>query len=60
MRDEIVLGFLDGLSFAECFEVRAQQVIVEGVRMVPVELFPLVEGEGGEVLVVRIHVDERH
>jgi len=60
MRDEIILRLLDRLAFAERFEVRDQQVVVEGVGMVPVEFLSLVEGEGGEVLVVRIHVDERH
>jgi len=60
MRDEIVLRLLDGLPFAQRVEVRAQQAIVEGVGMIPVELLSLVERNVGEVLVVRVHVDERH
>jgi len=60
MGDEIVLGLLDRLSFAQRFEVRAQQVVVESVRMVPVEFLPLVERKGGEVLVVCVHIDERN
>ena len=39
--------------------MRAEQIVVEGVRMIPVELPALVECEGREILVVRVHVDER-
>jgi len=60
MRDEIVLRFVDGHPPAERLKVRTQQVIIEGVGMIPVEFLPLVKREGGEVLVVGVHVNERH
>jgi len=60
VRHEIVFRLFDCLAPAECLEVRTQQVIVERVRMIPVEPLPLVEREGREVLVVGIHVDECH
>jgi len=58
--NEIVLRLLDRIPFAQRVEMLAQEVVVEGVRMIPVEFASLVERQGGEVLVVRVHVDERH
>ena len=36
-----------------------EQVVVEGVGVIPVQAPALVEGELGEVAVVGVHVDER-
>jgi len=38
--------------------VGAEQVVIEGVWVIPVEFTPFVEGKLWKVLVVRIHVDE--
>jgi len=45
VRHEIVFRFFDCLAPAERLEVRAEEVIVERVGMVPVELFSLIERE---------------
>src|SRR5688572_19769076 len=60
MRHEIVLWLVDRPALAQCLEVGAEKIIVESIRMIPVELSTLVERERGEVLVVGIHVNERH
>jgi len=59
MRDEVVLGFLDCLALAQRFEVRTEQVVVERIRVIPVQLAPLVQRQRREILVIRVHVDER-
>src|SRR2546423_7706811 len=56
---EIVLGLVDRLSLAERFEMSAEQVIVEGIGMIPIELAALVYSERCEILVVSVHVEER-
>jgi hypothetical protein len=59
VRHEIVFGFVDRLAPAQRIKVGAKQVVVERVGMIPIELAALIEREGSEVLVVRVHVDER-
>jgi len=59
MRHEVILRFVDRLTLAERLEMGAKQVVVERVGVVPIELPALVQGEGSEILVVRVHVDER-
>jgi len=41
MRHEIVFWLFDGLPPDQRFEVGAKEVVVEGVGMIPVELFAL-------------------
>jgi len=60
MADEVVLGLVDRLSLAESIEVLAEQVVVERVRMVPVQFAAFIERQLGEIPVVGVHVDEHH
>ena len=59
MGDEVVDRLLDRFAVGELLEMVGEQVVVEGVGVVPVEASALVEGELGEVAVVGVHVDER-
>jgi len=59
MGAEIVFGFLDRLAPAQRIQMLAEQIVVESVGMIPVEFPPLLERQLREILVVRIHVDER-
>jgi len=43
--DEIVLGLVDRFALAEGFEMGAEQVVVERIRVVPIEFAPLVQTE---------------
>ena len=59
MRVKIILRLLDRSPFSERFQMSAEEIVVESIRVVPVELATLIQREGGEVLVVCVHVDER-
>jgi len=59
VRHEIVLGLVDRHSLRESDEMRAQQVVIERIRVVPIEFSSFGEGQTGEILVIRIHVDKR-
>ena len=58
VRHEVVHRLLDRLAARQVLEVRDEQVEIERVRMVPVDLPPLVHREMGEVAVVPVHVEE--
>jgi len=58
VRDEIVLRLVDRLPPAQCLEVPVQQIVIKRVGVIPVQPATLVERELGEILVVRIHVNE--
>jgi len=45
MRDEIVLGLVDRLALAEGFEMKAEQIVVERIRVIPIELPALVQSQ---------------
>jgi len=55
----VILRLVDCLTLAEGTEMSAKQVVVERVGMVPIELPALIQREGREILVIRVHVDER-
>jgi len=45
MRDEIVLWLVDRLALGESLEMRAEQIVVERVRVIPIELPALVQSQ---------------
>lgn len=59
MGDEIVDRLVDGFSFGQLSKVLGEQIVVEGVGMIPVEMSSFFEGKVSEIAVVCVHVDER-
>jgi hypothetical protein len=59
MRHKVVHRLLDRLAGRKMAELANEELPVERVRMIPVDLAPLVEREVRMVEVVRVHVDER-
>jgi len=58
--EEIVLRLVDRPTTAKSSQMRAEQIIVERIRVIPIDLSAVVECQCGEILVVGVHVDERY
>jgi len=57
---KVILRLFDRPPIAECSEMLAEKIVIEGVGVIPVQFPTLIEDEIRKVFVVRVHVDEYH
>ena len=54
MRNEVIDGTLDALAGAQIFQIAQHQCAVEGVRMIEIDLMPLIERHGVQIAIIGI------